>query len=102
MRFAVLAFLSLPGPKIPVRHELDVLVSTRNVLEEDFVVMDGLVGIVAVNILDDEFAFDLEKYVVGGQGSHGLLGYGELVARRNLLEFDWIVKCLFGFARRIN
>mmetsp|Transcript_15301 Transcript_15301/g.32522 ORF Transcript_15301/g.32522 Transcript_15301/m.32522 type:complete len:210 (+) Transcript_15301:514-1143(+) len=82
MRFAMLAFLTLAGTGVPIGHELHDLIAIWNVVEKDFVIVYGFIGIFAVDVLDDEFSFYLEEDVVGCERTHGFLGDGIQVGNR--------------------
>jgi len=70
----MLALPAFAWSGIPIWKQLDTSVSTGDVAQERFIIMDGFVSVRSGSVLNDVFTLDLEEDVVGSERAHGLLG----------------------------
>lgn len=99
----MLALLALSRSGEPIRQKLDQSVSTGDVVDVVFIVVDGFISVGSGGGLDDVFAFDLEEDVVGCKWSHGLFDVSGCCRSGRVGDWwHWWDWCVGGFLRGVS
>jgi len=65
MTLAMFTLLTLARSGEPIQQKLGQSVSTGDIVDIEFIIVDGFIGVGSGGGLDDKFAFDLKEDVVG-------------------------------------